>query len=330
MHTWELPPQRPPSEAHSLLIRATRSCPWGRCEFCGNYRGPKFSIRSVAEVTRDITAAKAAAEEVIAWAERIGCNDRLAMVARANGMPWLDPGGVRNVFLGDADSPIMKTQDLAEILTALRAAFPELDRITTYARAKTLLRKRPEELKTLRHAGLVRLHVGLESGDDEILAAVHKGVTAEEMVRAGEKAREAGFELSLYVMPGLGGTSRWKSHALATADVLNRINPRFIRLRTLDLAMVQNAPLYQTWQRGEFSLQRLDSLVMEVRTLIEELQVTSELIVSDFAWNYYLLDIDGKLPEDRVRMLQALDCARQMAAMKEEEQAQLRAERTPS
>lgn len=330
MHTWELPPQRPPSEAHSLLIRATRNCPWGRCEFCGSYRGQKFSLRPVAEVARDIAAARAAAEGMIAWAERIDCRDRLAAVARANGMPWLASGEVRHVALGDADSPIMKTADLIAMLTNLRKAFPALERVTSYARAKTLLHKQPEELRALRDAGLVRLHVGIESGDDTILAAMHKGAAAEEMIRAGEKACAAGFELSLYVMPGLGGRARWEEHARATADVLNRINPRFIRLRTLDLAMVQSAPLYEKWQRGEFSLQRLDSLVAEVRTLVEELRVTSDLVAGDFAWNYYLLDIDGKLPEDRDRILQTLDRARTMAEEKEAERARLRAERCPS
>ena len=327
MHFWEMPPQRPPSEAYSLLIRATRNCPWSRCEFCGNYRGAKFAIRTVDEVTRDISAAKAAADEVKDWAVRIGCGDQLAAVARANGIPWLDAEGVRSVFIGDADSPVIKIHDFVEILTFLAKTFPDIGRVTTYARANTLLRKRPEELKLLRDAGLTRLHVGLESGDDEILTYVHKGPSADEMIRAGEKAMEAGFELSLYVMPGLGGTQRWEQHVRGTARVLNRIDPHFIRLRTLNLTMVPNAPLFEKSRRGEFCLPSLSSLVAEVRVLVEELDVSSELIANDFAMNYYLLDLDGKLPKSREKMLLTLEEAMTMAVMKEKEQARTREER---
>ena len=324
MHFWETPPQRPPSEAYSLLIRATRNCPWGRCEFCGNYRGPKFAIRPVEEIKRDIRQAKAAADDMKAWAERIGCSDRIGFVARANGMPWLGDGVVKHVFIGDADSPIMKTKDLADILVFLHETFPRLERVTTYARAKTLLRKSAEDLKILRQAGLTRLHVGLESGDDDILEYIHKGTTADEMIRSGQKVREAGFELSEYIMPGLGGTERWRQHVSGTALVLNRIDPQFIRLRTLNLGMVPEVPLFAKNRRGEFTLQSLAGLVTEVRTLIEALAVTSEIIVSDFALNYYLLDIDGRLPEDRERMYRTLDSALVMARQKDDERENAR------
>lgn len=115
MPFWEIPPQRPPSEAYSLLIRATRNCPWSRCEFCGSYRGSKFEIRTPEEVKQDITAVKATVEEIRGWAKSIGCSDQIDRVARANGILWLDGGEVRNVFIGDADSAIMKTHDFAEI-----------------------------------------------------------------------------------------------------------------------------------------------------------------------------------------------------------------------
>jgi radical SAM superfamily enzyme YgiQ (UPF0313 family) len=327
MHFWEIPPQRPPSEAYSLLIRATRNCPWGRCEFCGNYRGPKFAIRLVEEIKGDIKTAKTAADDMMEWAAKIGYADRVGLVAKANGMPWLGDGVVKHVFIGDADSPIMKTKNFADILAFLHETFPQLERVTTYARAKTLLRKSAEDLKTLRQAGLTRVHVGLESGDDGILEYIHKGTTADEMIRSGQKVMEAGFELSEYIMPGLGGTERWRQHTIGTALVLNRIDPHFIRLRTLNLGMVPEIPLFEKNRRGEFTLQSLAGLVTEVRTLIEALAVTSEFIVSDFALNYYLLDIDGRLPEDRERMLRTLDSALLMARQKDEEKEKARRQR---
>jgi len=125
------------------------------------------------------------------------------------------------------------------------------------------------------------------------------------MIIGGRKAIAAGFELSEYVMPGLGGKERWEQHAVETARVLNEINPHFIRLRTLGLAL--NTPLYEKNQRGEFTLQSWEELVIEVRTLIQNLEVTSQLVASDFASNFYLAQIDGKLPGDKDRMLRALD-----------------------
>lgn len=302
---YELPPFRPPSEAYSLLIRATRNCSWNNCEFCSLYKGSKLEIRAVEEVKEDIRTMKMIADEIREWGSRIGYGDRVGMVARANGILWLDEGVVKNVFIGDSNSIIMKTEDFAEIIGFLYETFPTLERVTSYARAKTVVKKRPEELRTLREAGLTRLHVGLETGDDELLRYVRKGATAEEMLTGGRKAIEAGFELSEYVMPGLGGRERWEQHARGTARVLNEINPHFIRLRTLGLA--PSTPLYEKNQRGEFTLQSLEGLLIEVRTLIEDLEVTSQLACSDFSGNFYLMNVDGKLPEDKDRMLGSID-----------------------
>lgn len=298
---YELPPFRPPTEAYSLLIRATRNCSWNRCEFCSMYKGAKLEIRPAEEVKGDIRTVKRVAEEIEEWAWRIGYGNHVGMVARANGIPWLDKGVAKDIFIGDSNSVIMKTEDFAEIIRFLYETFPRLDRVTSYARAKTLVKKSAAELKMLRDAGLTRLHVGLETGDDELLQYVQKGATADEMILGGRKAIEAGFELSEYVMPGLGGRERWEQHARETARVLNEINPHFIRLRTLWLD--PNTPLYEKHQRGEFTLQSLEGLLVEVRSLIEELNVTSEFVVSDHSANYYMWGVDGKLPRDKDRML---------------------------
>lgn len=307
MAYYELPPFRPPTEAYSLLIRATRNCPWNRCQFCSMYKGSRLELRAVEEVKQDIITAKMIADEIRQWAWQTGYGDRVGMVARANGILWLDDGLVKNVFIGDSNSIIMKTEDLAQIVSFLYQTFPHLERVTSYARAKTLVKKRPVELKTLRQAGLSRLHVGLETGDDELLEYVEKGATAEEMIIGGRKAIAAGFELSEYVMPGLGGKERWERHARETARVLNEINPHFIRLRTLGLA--PSTPLYQKNQRGEFTLQSGEGLLIEVHALIQNLELTSQLAASDFASNFYLPQIDGRLPEDKGEMLRALDNA---------------------
>ena len=201
----------------------------------------------------------------------------------------------------------MKTELLVEIVAFLRETFPTLERVCSYARGKTVFRKKPEELRRLRETGLSRLHIGLESGDDEVLAYVQKGATADEMVQAGRKAIEAGFELSEYVMPGLGGRERWEQHAKNTARVLNEINPHFIRLRTLHL--VRGTPLYEKAERGEFHVNSIEGVLIEIRRFIEDLEVTSELITSDYAFNFFMGEVDGKLPGDKENLLKSIDRA---------------------
>lgn len=309
---YELPPFRPPTEAYSLLIRATRNCSWNRCQFCRMYGDTKLEIRPVEEVKGDIRTMRQVADELSAWARQTGHGERVDLVARANGILWLDERGeVKNVFIADSNSIIMKATELAEICRFIYETFPSVERVTSYGRAKTLAKKSLPDLELLRTAGLTRLHVGLETGDDELLAYVEKGATAAEMITGGRKALEAGFELSEYVMPGLGGRERWEQHARETARVLSEINPHFIRLRTLGLA--PGMPLYDKMQRGEFTMQTLEGLLIEVRTLIEGLDVTSEFVVSDHSANYYMWGIDGTLPGDRGQMLAALDAILEQA-----------------
>jgi radical SAM superfamily enzyme YgiQ (UPF0313 family) len=209
---------------------------------------------------------------------------------------------VRRAFIGDSNSIIMKTEDFAHIIEFLYQTFPTLERVTSYGRAHTIRRKKLEELKRWKEAGLTRLHVGLETGDDELLAYMNKGLTAEMAIEAGRKVNESGISLCEYVILGLGGPDRWQRHADATARVLNAINPDFIRVRTLRLD--PGTPLYEMHQQGEFQLSSPEEVLVEERRLLESLEVTSEF-VSDHVSNY--LNINGKLPQDRERMLEYID-----------------------
>jgi len=288
-----------------LLIRVTVNCPWNRCEFCSAFKGERFNLRTVAEVKEDILAAKRQLDTIRSGAERSGY--RVEDIARLEGIRWLADGTVTSAFLQDSDSLVMKTEPLVEIVEFLGKTFPTLERVCSYARAKTLVRKKPGELARLREAGLSRLHLGLETGDDELLACVQKGATADEMVLAGQKAMAAGFELSEYVMPGLGGRGRWQQHAKNTARVLNEVNPHFIRLRTLHL--VRGTPLYEKAERGEFHVQSIEGVLIEIRRFIEDLTVNSELVTSDYSYNYFMGAADGKLPEDKEGVLESIDRA---------------------
>ena len=310
---YEQPPYRPPTEGYSLLVRATRNCSWNKCEFCCMYQGAKLEIRPVEDVKNDIRAMKMVADEMKDLALKNGYGDRIGMVARANGIHWLNDGVVKHAFIADSNSVIMKSEDLAEIIRFLYETFPTLERVTSYARAKTLFKKSMEDLQLLREAGLNRLHVGLETGDEELLTIIQKGATPDEMILGGQKALQAGFELSEYVMPGLGGQEKWEQHARGTARVLNEINPHFIRLRTL--FAVPGTPLAARYERGEFSQQTIEGLLKEVRLMIEELTVSADFVVSDHIANRYMWGIDGKPSLDKKRMLKAVDSL--IAAAKE-------------
>jgi len=271
--SYDFPPFRPPSEANSLLLRVTRGCPWNRCAFCPMYKHVKFEKRPVQEVNRDIDTA----------GEYTG-------------------GNVDTVFIGDSDSLVIKRDEMCEILSHLHSVFPSLDRVTSYARALTLNRKSLESLKQIRAAGLTRLHIGLETGSPRLLARMKKGAGVKTMVEGCLKAGQAGFEVSLYVLLGIGGESDWKEHALETAKVLNQINPDFIRLRTL--TPQPDTPVFELWQDGGFEMPSPETILKEQRALIEGLTVTSEYL-SDHVSNY--ASINGRLPDDKTKMLSQID-----------------------
>jgi len=272
---YDFPPFRPPSEAESLLLRVTRGCPWNRCTFCSMYKTIKFEIRGLEEVQSDIELARN-----------------------------LYGDKIRTVFIGDSNSLIVKTEMLIKVLNSLFSSFPHIERVTSYARAKTLFKKPIEDLERIYRAGLTRLHVGLETGDRDLLKEIEKGTAPEEMIEAGRKAKRAGFEYSLYVLLGIGGEEKWERHAKGTAEVLSQIDPHFIRVRTF--IPQPNSPLYDAMVEGRFQLASLETILKETKLLLEELRVTSQFL-SDHISN--LLPLHGKLPEGKERMVQMIDDA---------------------
>jgi radical SAM superfamily enzyme YgiQ (UPF0313 family) len=313
-HTFELGPIRPPSEAYSLLIRATRNCPWNRCQFCPIYKGSKFELRSVEEIIKDIEAVEAISEGIkeIAW--KMGHGNKLIDVAAMlsnqlqygqcvhNVALWLGTGG-KSAFLQDSNTLIMRTPELIQVITFLRKTFPSLNRVTTYARSHTAARKSLGELKELKDAGLDRIHIGLESGYDPLLVYMEKGCTAKNHIEGGKKLKEAGISLCEYVMPGLGGKKMSQEHARETAKVLNEIDPDYIRLRSLHITPTM--PLWTRLQDGDFELQTEDEVAKEIGVFIENLQVTSYL-TSDHILNL-LTEIEGKMPEDKEKCLNIIN-----------------------
>ena len=312
--SFEQGPIRPPNEARSLLLRFTRNCPWNQCLFCPVYKQSKFSLRTVEEIKQDIQAARDMADEIRAISWKLGCKGRVDDQVVSYLFGHADySNSFRSVaawlyyktgacFLQDADNLIMKTDDLVEALKFLREKFPEITRVTTYSRSRTAARKSVEALRKIREAGLDRIHIGLETGYDPLLKLVKKGVTAAQQIEAGKKVRQAGLELSEYVMPGLGGQEMWREHATHTAKVLNKINPHFIRLRSLRVP--RRVPLYEKLEDGSFTMQTDDLLAEEIKLFIETLEGIDSTVTSDHIMN--LLEEVGELPEDKEKMLKVI------------------------
>ena len=271
---YEGPIYRPPSEADSLLIQATVGCPHNKCTFCMVYKkGPRFKVRPVKEIKEDLEQAKK-----------------------------IYGPKVQTLFFPAGNTIAMPTDDLVEICTCARSLFPNLKRITTYGSSRYIYKKGLADLAELRHSGLSRIHVGLESGDDEVLRRIKKGTNSSEQVQAGLWVREAGIELSEYVILGIGGKDRTLEHADATARVLNAINPDFIRLRTF-LPKTNTLLLHQI-EKGQFKMLSAHDVLNETRKIIEALDVIS-VIFSDHYTNY--LNLNGRMPDDRDRMLGLID-----------------------
>lgn len=273
---YEGPIYRPPSEANSLLIQATVGCPHNKCTFCMVYKkGPLYRIRPVKEICEDIDEA------------RDIYGDK-----------------VQSVFFPAGNSIAMPAPDLAAICRYSKAKFRGLQRITVYGSSRYIAKKGPAQMAELAEAGLSRIHVGLESGDDVILKKVKKGTNASEQIKAGKMVKKAGMELSEYVILGLGGVERTEIHALKTAEAINEIEPDFVRLRTL-VPKINTLLLHQI-KKGRFQLLSPYQVLKETRLLLENLYCQTRL-TSDHYTNY--LDLSGKLPEDKSRLLDKIEQA---------------------
>ena len=308
---FELGPIRPPSEAHSLLLRITRNCPWNKCKFCGLYKGKRFSIRPVSHIKQDIDRVRNHIDKIHAVVQKspIGKNPNisalLAETPRTEQMVfqvahnWFR-GGMKSIFLQDANSLIIKPDDLVEILNHVRDRFPQVERITSYARSHTIARISNEDMARFASAGLNRIHIGMESAADGVLEFVKKGVDKQTHIKAGQRVKQAGIELSEYFMPGLGGRENSRANALETADAVNRINPDFIRIRTL--AIPDSSDLATDVREGRFTKLNDVETAQELLLFLENLEGITSTLKSDHILNLFQ-EVEGVLPQDKSAMI---------------------------
>jgi radical SAM superfamily enzyme YgiQ (UPF0313 family) len=265
---------RPPSEASSLILQVTYGCSNNTCDFCGTYLDKPFGVRPFAEVAEDVTGLPAAVRE------------------RAT-----------RVFLADGDALALAPGKLHEILALLQEELPGLERVSSYANARNLLVKTVDELRGLREAGLELLYLGLESGDDQTLADIHKGMTVAEQIEGCRRASEAGMRLSITAILGLAGRARSAQHARATGEALSVIDPAYVGILTLMLT--PGTAMHRKVASGEVVLPDTIGMLRELRGIVAALDVSDCLFRCNHASNY--LPIGGRLPHDKATMLAALD-----------------------
>ncbi|MBP0963232.1 MAG: radical SAM protein, partial [Oscillospiraceae bacterium] len=212
---------RPPSEAYSLIVQATIGCSHNKCAFCEMYKEKKFRIRNSRDVLGDLNIARATYRRV----------DR--------------------IFLADGDAMMIPMPRLMEIVLHIKKLFPECERVGIYASPTSLKIKTVEELRQLKEAGIGIAYLGLESGNEEVLARMDKGSTVAEIVECGKKVKEAGIALSVTAISGLGGKEHWQEHAVDTAKALSEMKPEYIGLLTL--MVHEDTPLYDWVQEGSFT-----------------------------------------------------------------------------
>ena len=265
---------RPFSEASSYLLQCTIGCSHNRCTFCGMYNTVKYRIRSIEEIREDIKMAK----------------DHF--------------GDIEKVFLCDGDAIAIETETLLEILKTLYATFPSLRHVGSYVGPQSTLSKTMQELKALRAAGLTKAYLGVETGDTALLQEIRKGVTAEEMLQAGLNLNNAGINLSSMVLLGLAGRGpRSREHALATAEITNKMRPRY--LAALTVTPVPGTVLYRQVQNGDFKLLDPFETLEEMKILFENITIDNLKFVGVHASNY--LPVNGTLQKDRDAMIAVVE-----------------------
>ena len=314
MSGFRIGPIRPPCEANSLLLQVTNGCTWNKCKFCGLYKHTKFKTYSLDSIKEDIDNMKRLSDMVLKYKQGNvwdidGINRKIreldsdeveSFYMLAN---W-HVNGTGSVFLQDGNSTALRDGRLVDAIIYLKQAFPDITRITSYGRAQNLAQIPKEEFRELKEAGLDRIHSGFESGSDEVLKLVNKGVTQEEEIRAGLNVKGGGIEFSVYFMPGLGGKYLSEENAKGMTEVLNAINADFLRIRTC--AVKPGTELNEDYERGDFVLASEDDKVREIRYIIENTHDIETYAVSDHILNLLQL-VEGSLKDDKEKLLGVID-----------------------
>ncbi len=268
---------RPPSEANSLIIQVTIGCSHNECTFCNMYRGKKFRVKDIDSIIKELKNYRKYHNKV------------------------------KRIFLADGDALVMKTKDLVRILDTIKEIYPECTRVSAYATPNDIIRKSDKDLRLLKSKGLALLYMGVESGSDEILESINKGVTSLEMIKAGKKIVSKDIKLSVTVISGIGGVAKSEIHAIETARVISEINPDYLGLLTL---MVEKGTEFEELiYINEISLLSPLEVMKETYTMIENIEVENCMFRSNHASNY--IPLAGVLGRDKEGILNVIKNAKE-------------------
>lgn len=267
---------RPPSEAYSLLVQVTIGCTHNECTFCTMNKDKQFRVRPIEEVVEDL-------EEARGYYERI-----------------------EKIFLCDGDALCLSTKKLLFILNKINEIFPEIKRVSSYGTAQDILAKTDEELQELKEAGLYMVYIGAETGNDEILKNIRKGVTRKQIIEAVQKLERNGIPASVTFISGIGGKAMWKENAIDTGTMISEMSPSYVGLLTL--LVDPKAEMYKEIENGSLELLTAEETARETKLLLENTNVKSKCVFrSNHASNY--VSLKGNLPEDKEKMIAQLERA---------------------
>lgn len=277
---------RPPSEAYSLIIQVTIGCAHNKCTFCSMFKDKKFRVRDVNEVLEDLNMARKTYRNV------------------------------EKIFLADGDALCLSNSKLLIILGRIKKLFPECKRVGVYGSPQDVLMKTPEELVELHENGIGIIYIGAESGSDQVLQDIQKGVSRAQMIEAVQKIEASGIQASVTFISGLAGPERWEEHALETASMISEMQPSYVGLLTL---MVDPAaPIYDEIQAGRFKILSAEEVLAETMLMLKNIHVTRNCVFrSNHASNY--VSLKGELPADKDRMVNQLRAALQNTSLIKDE-----------
>ena len=266
---------RPPSEAFSIILQVTLGCSHNKCTFCGTYLDKPFAVKPWQQIQTDLDFAAQY------------CQRQLTL------------------FLADGDVLALPHKEIIRLLESIRSQLPWVRRVSSYASSRNIAAKTDEELLQYRKLGLLRLYLGLESGHDQTLKAINKGSDSTRMIAAAERIQKADIALSVSCILGVAGVELSQDHALATAEVLNKMHPQ--QIGVLTLMLLDETPLARSYQKGEFQLPDKEGLLLELRTLVQHLDLPRCQFHVNHPSNY--LALSGRLPKDREKMVELIDQA---------------------
>ena len=287
---YDYPLYRPPSESNSLIIQTTLGCSHNKCSFCNMYKSKKFTIKSLEDIKNDMNYFRQKYKHV------------------------------EKIFLADGDALIIKAEDLKEILAYIKKLFPECQRITLYGSPESILLKTLQELSDLKDLGLSMIYMGVESGNDEVLNDINKGVSSEDLIKAAKRVKDANILLSVTVIAGIGGAEKSESHAIKTGEIISSMIPNY--LGVLTLMVEKETTLHNKIINKEFELLNDKEVLDEIKLLIENIDIKESVVFRcNHASNY--ISLSGNLPRDKEELLNQINYYQHTNKLKKEGERRL-------